>query len=287
MFGYIVIDKNEMKIKEYNTYKAIYCTLCKRMGKDYGFLSKFTLSYDFTFAVLVWLTLNGGCKDFEKKSCRVNPLKKCVYCKNDSDGFSQVAAMAVLLSEYKIRDNINDSSFFPSLGYRLVLPIVKGWKKKALKKHPEYKELLIEYENGQSGVESNKEKSIDAAAEPTAKLMKQFFGRLTQNNSAAEYMAYCLGKWIYLLDAADDLEDDLKSGNYNPFDTNDCSKEGIKAIKEQIAIPNLNVCRIEAIKGFELLDCKDFKEIIANILYLGIKSKQDEILGALINEESL
>ena len=98
MFGYIVIDKNEMKIKEYNTYKAIYCTLCKRMGKDYGFLSKFTLSYDFTFAALVWLTLNGGCKDFEKKSCRVNPLKKCVYCKNDSDGFSQVAAMAVLLS---------------------------------------------------------------------------------------------------------------------------------------------------------------------------------------------
>ncbi len=278
MFGYVVVKKEEMKVKEYDTYKAVYCSLCRRMHKDYGFFSKFTLSYDFTFAALLYLSQNGGCKEFERKSCQVNPLKKCVYCKNDFQGFDRVAAMAVLLTEYKVRDNVADSSFLRSLPFRLVLPFVKGWKKKALKKFPEYQELLKNYEDGQRKAEESSEKSIDFAAEPTAILMKRFFGSLSNANKAAEYLGYCLGKWIYLLDAAEDIEDDLKENNFTPFDIKSNDPSEIERIRKEIAIPNLNVCRIEAQKAFELLDCTDFGEIIANILYLGITAKQESVL---------
>jgi len=109
-------------------------------------------------------------------------------------------------------------------------------------------------------------------------LMKRFFGSLSNANKAAEYLGYCLGKWIYLLDAAEDIEDDLKENNFTPFDIKSNDPSEIERIRKEIAIPNLNVCRIEVQKAFELLDCTDFGEIIANILYLGITAKQESVL---------
>ena len=89
-------------------------------------------------------------------------------------------------------------------------------------------------------------------------------------------VAYCLGKWIYLLDATDDIIDDKKSGNYNPLLL---ESRDIKEVIENIAKPNLNVCRVEAQKGFELIECKDLITILENILYLGIEKKQETVLG--------
>ena len=85
MFGYIRISKPELKVKEYEMYKAVYCSLCKYLGKEYGILSRLTLSYDFTFLALLNMSLKDGCENFHKGRCAFNPIKKCNYCENDKN----------------------------------------------------------------------------------------------------------------------------------------------------------------------------------------------------------
>ena len=107
MFGYIKIAKPELKIKEYETYKAVYCTLCRTLGKEYGIWTRFTLSYDFTFLALLNMALSDGCDEAERKHCVCNPLKKCNYCKND-EKIKMPAAAAMIMVYYKLLDNIAD-----------------------------------------------------------------------------------------------------------------------------------------------------------------------------------
>ena len=75
MFGYIRIAKPELKVKEYEMYKAVYCSLCRVLGKNYGIWSRFTLSYDFTFLALLNMSLTDVCDLTERKRCVCNPLK--------------------------------------------------------------------------------------------------------------------------------------------------------------------------------------------------------------------
>ena len=67
MFGYIRVDKSELKIKDYEMYKAVYCTLCRKLGRKYGILSRLTLSYDFTFLALLNMSLKNSCDMIERK----------------------------------------------------------------------------------------------------------------------------------------------------------------------------------------------------------------------------
>ena len=107
MFGYIRAAKPELNVRELELYKAVYCTLCKKLGKNYGILSRFTLSYDFTFLALLKLGMTDGCERFERKRCAFNPLKKCNYCCNDS-AMEMPSAAAMIMLYYKILDNIAD-----------------------------------------------------------------------------------------------------------------------------------------------------------------------------------
>ena len=77
MFGYVKAYKPELRIKEFEFYKAVYCSLCRDLGKKYGIVSRFSLSYDFTFLALLNMSLKNGCNEIERKSCVFNPLKKC------------------------------------------------------------------------------------------------------------------------------------------------------------------------------------------------------------------
>ena len=108
MFGYVRAYKPEMRVKEFEMYKAIYCSLCKKLGKNYGILSRFTLNYDFTFLCLLELALSEKNCELCQKRCTFNPFKKCNYCTDLSLGFDLPAAAAMIMLYYKISDNICD-----------------------------------------------------------------------------------------------------------------------------------------------------------------------------------
>ncbi len=278
MFGYITIDKSEMLVKDYEAYKAVYCTLCKQLGKDYSVFSRFILNYDCTFYALTALALSEDCPGFCSGRCRFNPFKKCNYLKNDSNALSLAAALTVITFYYKLVDNIADGNFFEKLLCYLALPFASSWRKKARKKYPKVEEFVHTMSVSQFEVENDEQCLIDKAAEPTALMLAKVMELLEkdeQKRRAHFNFGYFLGKWIYLLDAANDFEDDKKHKSFNPYviKYRDSKNEHIEEIRQ-----SLDNCLSEALLSYRLMDIKRFDRIMKNVLYYGLLKRQKEVL---------
>ena len=136
MFGYVRPYKSEMLVREYEQYKAVYCEVCRQLGKEYGWTARFTLSYDCTFYALLALSVSGAKVRLHQGRCTTNPLKKCSYLEAPGEEYKKAAALSVLLTYHKLRDNIEDESFWKSLGCKLLLPLVSRKAKKAAVRYP-------------------------------------------------------------------------------------------------------------------------------------------------------
>ena len=267
MFGYIRAAKPEMKVKEYEMYKAIYCSLCKNLGKSYGFLSRLTLSYDFTFLALLNMSLKDGCVCIERKRCAFNPLKKCNYCKS-SEGFEMPCAAAMIMLYYKIKDNISDEKGFKKLGALILFPIFARAHKKAANNFPEIEKAVSQYILEQTEIEKENCKELDRAADPSAKVLSEIFMLCSDDEiqqRVLKRLGYCIGRYIYLLDAACDLKEDIDKNSYNVLKFGD-----FENARERVK-PQLYFCINEAAKALELLEIKKYKTILGNIIYLGLE----------------
>ncbi len=271
MFGYVRIHKPELKVKEYELYKAVYCSLCRELGRHYGFLSRLTLSYDFTFLALLSMALEDGCDGFERKRCAFNPLKKCNYCKN-SEALKMPAAAAMVMLYYKLRDNIEDEKGIKKIGYYALLPFFARARKKAARQYPEIEKTVSDYIKEQERLEKEACVSLDEIADPTAKALSRLLMLCSEDviqKRVLERIGYCVGRYIYILDAACDLEEDIKKKRYNVLKAS-LSGDIPQYIKER-AVPQLYFCVNEAGKAFELLDIKKYKTVLGNIIYLGLE----------------
>lgn len=271
MFGYVRAYKPEMKVKEFESYKAVYCSLCKQLGKSYGFFSRLTLSYDFTFLALLNMSLKSGCACVERKRCAFNPLKKCNYLEKTED-LKMPSAAAMIMLYYKIKDNISDEGFFKKIGNALLLPLFSHAHKKAMREFPQIEKAVYDYISEQNRLEAENCQSLDMAADPTAKALSQIFMLCSDDEMqkrVLERLGYCIGRYVYILDAACDLADDIKKGTYNPLKA-DLSGD-VKEYLKSKALPQLYFCVNEAARAFELLEIKKFKTILGNIIYLGLE----------------
>lgn len=269
MFGYVRFSKGEMKVKEYETYRAVYCSLCKYMGKKYGVISRLTLSYDFTFLAVLNIALSENCPAFKGGRCTFNPLKKCNYCKENSD-LDMPAAAAVITVYNKVLDNIKDKRGIKKLPYILIKPFVSAMRKKAAKAYPNIDNYLKAFMENQAAVEAAAEQSLDKAADPTAKALGFLLTLCSADKTqkrVLERIGYCIGRYIYLLDAACDFEEDKTAGTYNVLSFS--CKERQQAAKR--VIPQLYTSVNEAAKAFELLALKRYKPILGNIIYVGLE----------------
>lgn len=272
LFGYVRIEKAELKVKEYEMYKAVYCSLCKNLGRKYGILSRFTLSYDFTFLALLQLSLKDGCDQIKKGRCAFNPLKKCNYCK-DSEAFDLPSAAAMIMLYYKLKDNLADEKGFKKLGYALIFPFFIFPHKRAAKNFPEIEDTVSDYIKNQTELENNNCKELDRIADPTAIMLSEILKLCSEDEvqkRVLERLGYCIGRYIYILDAACDFEEDVKRKSYNVFKTGNNKTELSENELKQIEA-RLFVCINEACAAFELLDIKKYKNILGNILYLGLE----------------
>lgn len=269
MFGYVRAYKPEMRVKEYEMYKAVYCSLCKELGKAYGPFARLTLSYDFAFLAILNMSLNSECCPTDRKMCTCNPLKKCTYLSDRRD-IKMPAAAAMIMLYYKLLDNIEDEKGIKRLGYRLIKVIYSSAHKKAAKEYPRIEQIFSEYIEGQKKLERENCQSADAAADPTAKALAAVFELCSDDETEKRIlsrMGYCMGRYIYLLDAACDLEEDMKSGSYNPLKAYAEDKD----YRKNMIVPQLYICAGETARALELLDIKKFKNILDNIIYLGLE----------------
>ncbi|MDY6059704.1 MAG: DUF5685 family protein [Candidatus Fimenecus sp.] len=286
MFGYVKPDKPELKIKDYETYKAIYCSLCRTLGKEYGLLARFLLTYDAAFYALLKKSVLQEKPDCAYKGvCRFNPLKKCNYIDTDSY-LKDAAALTVIMFYYKVLDNINDGKPLKRLASRLVYPYIKIKFNKAVKKYSKYNNIIKVSTDEQARIENEKTDSIDIAAHPTAVSLQKILSDGIKDETQkriVERIGYCLGRWVYLMDAFDDLENDIKAGVYNPFalkyklDKSFLTGDN-KAIEDDI-IKSIRLTANETGLALELLDKNCYKPLIENIIFDGMEAELMKIIN--------
>ena len=282
MFGYVRVFQPELKVKEYEMYRGVYCALCKQLGKRYGFLSRMTLSYDFTFLALLKSAVSADACGFHQCRCPVHPLKKRNCC-NPNSSIAFAADAAVLTVYHKCRDSIQDDGFWKSLSSRVLLPFAARAAKKASAANPQLAAVLEREMKRQAVLEQERCANIDQAAEPTAVMLSAMMatGETDEKQRRVlERLGYCLGRWVYLIDAVDDLDEDLKDGGYNPY----IYSRSLKADDTQAIVDTkayvvlaLNACLAECMAAYDLLDVKRFDGILRNILSGGMSAQQNKV----------
>lgn len=281
MFGYLQVDKAELKVREWEAYKSVYCGLCRQMGRDYSFLSRLALSYDCTYYAMLLMSVRRSCTGFDSGRCRFNPLKKCGFARCTDESYSKAAALSVISVYYKLLDDIRDSGFFKRLGTRFLKLFFGHWRRKAVQKYPKIDTVVSDMLQMQFEAESADNTSCDAAAHPTAQMLAEVFALDAADDMERRVFrefGYQLGRWVYFMDAADDYFKDKKHGAFNPF----------SAIEEK-ELPDfaqgiLNQSLARAYDAYQLITIRDFKGILDNMILLGFPLKQNSVLAQLREE---
>ena len=279
MFGYVTTYKPELKIKEFEAYKGVYCTLCKEMGKEYGLLSRFLLSYDGAFYVIYKMAISNNKILAKNSRCSFNPCKKCMKITCDSNVYKLASTITVILAYFKVVDNLHDSGFFKKILLYLVYPYFALLKRKAIKKYPDIFNAIQEGMQGQFQVEETENSSLDMSAHHSANMLGYLlsYGESEENIEITRQFGYQLGRVIYFLDAFDDYADDVKSDSYNPFKNCD------NIIDEASRSINLSIG--ELTKIFKQQKLYDFESIINNILYDGLNNQLERIVNKYRGEK--
>lgn len=285
MLGYIKAYKPELKIKDYEIYKGVYCSLCKRLGRSYSPLAQLFLSYDFTFLLLLKMSVASGCPSFKINRCHYNPFVRCKTCAGKNKDLDFCSDTAVIMSYYKVKDNINDGGILKRLMMYLLFPFIALMHKKAKRLLPEVEQIVALAMKEQKFIELNRNCVIDMAADPSAKALSAILALGENDEQKIEVLkrlGYLIGRWVYFIDAVDDLKDDIKNDSFNPFksmiDGSDGKENNIEVCEYFRQI--LNTTAGEAVHAFELLDICRFKPVLENILYEGLAHATEIVLNS-------
>lgn len=281
MFGYVRAAREEMRIKEYEYYRASYCGLCLSMGKCTGQCSRMLLSYDFAYLANVRMALAGTEPSFHPRRCIAHPFRKRMMMdRNEQLDFCAVAS--TILAYEKCRDNVADERGFARFRARLSSLFLKGAYRRAKKRAPVLAEKVHAHLARLSALEKERTPSVDTVAAVFGDLLADVtaYGFEGSTAAIARKIGFETGRVIYILDALDDFSEDVKKGRYNPLvlvygeEMTQTDKEGIKDALL------LYLSEIES--AFDLMDSgKDpiRQEILNNILYLGIPQTVDRVLS--------
>ena len=264
MFGYVRPFKPYMRMFEYDIYKAVYCGLCKDMGRRYGFVTRFTLSYDFAFLSLMDLSVRGVKLDAEKQRCIAHPLKKTM-CAKCTCNLKYTSSAAVILTYHKLRDDIADKGLKGKLAAFALLPFFKKPYKKAARLYPDLAPAVENAMELQNKIEREKTAGIDLACEPTALMMQAVAGGLTSKHDQRRPLLERFGE----------------SESYNPLLAKFPPTEGINAdyLKQVHAFcdDSINFTLGEMADIYVKLNLKRYRDILDNIVYLGLKNVYTQI----------
>lgn len=268
MFGYVNINKPELKMKDFFKYKAYYCGLCNTLKDKYGRFGQMTLTYDMTFLIILLTSLYESNTVKEQHRCLVHPVKKHDILRNEITEY--VADMNIALTYHHLLDDWQDDKSVAGLAGAGVL--TRDYKK-ICKKYPRQCKAISESLQSLQMCESNKENNLDSVARCFGELMAELF--VYQQDMWEESLrkiGFFLGKYIYLMDAYDDIQKDIKKSNYNPL-----IPIYQKSTYEEECMNALTMMMAECTREFEKLPCLLDIEILRNILYEGVWTKYNSI----------
>ena len=282
MFGYVRPHTPELRMRDYECYRAYYCGLCRAMGKCTGQCSRMTLSYDFVFLAAVRCYLAKETPEVVKRRCLAHPLRRRKAVVH-SEQLNYCADASALLSYQKCRDDLSDEGGWKRLRAGMMILLLSPAYKKAKRRHPALDEKIEAELKRLHDYEIN-------AGEPSADLPAAIFGELmravcsegldgTEARIAAE-IGQTVGRWIYLLDAADDLAQDRRKKRFNPYTA--LFNDPPRAEDAETLRTALKAILCETERAYLLMDeppCPELRAILSNILYDGLPMAAERVLS--------
>ncbi len=281
MFGYIRPDVPELRVRENEYYRAVYCGLCRAQGKCTGQCSRFTLNYDIVFLALLRLAVNGEQIKIKRGRCIAHPLKKRAYA-DFCEPLAYCAYAASILTHGKIIDDINDEKGMKKLKAWFARPFSAHMRKKAIKKYGELDRRVFEGLKKLSEIEKQKLPTVDTPADAFGDILAEIlsFGIEGKKEIILRNIGRHMGRWIYIVDAADDVDEDIKKERFNAFA---CLYGGkIPDDEKQTVSNSLRLELLSAEPAFDLIEYNelyDIEEIVRNIIYRGMPMAADKALG--------
>ena len=276
MFGYVRPAMDRLDEEQRDAYRSAYCGLCHALGRRHGFLARFILQYDFTFLAI--LLSAGEMSDRTlRRRCPAHPLRKPRVCLSGAR-LDAAADQSMILAWYKLSDNVDDHNAVTGLPYRLTRRLFRRAYRRAAGAQPEFDVQVREGLGRLRQLEENNSPELDRAADAFARILVSASAAYPEGSPMRRTLGelfYHLGRWIYLMDAWDDLKEDEKHGRYNPLNAR---FQGHAAEEREY----LNTTAIHSVRlagaAANLMDLGSWAGVVENVLYLGLPAVQNAVL---------
>ena len=286
MFGYVRPPVGLLPPEEIERFRRMYCGMCHTLGRRCGSHARLILNYDFTFLAIL---LSDGDEDIKTGRCVIHPVHGREYYYNNynqagdlnlknlknlkSSGMDLAADESVILAWRQLWDGVDDNGLLKGLKYRGGIGLLKHAYEKAAAARPEFDKAVRERLRELRSLELARCKSLDRPADQFALLLASAADEIENQarRRVLEQIFYHLGRWIYLIDAADDLKRDAKTGDYNPVALRFDLKNGVwtpEARREFANTLDHSIHRMAT--AFELWDFGPWNKILSAVIYQGL-----------------
>lgn len=260
MLGVMTVRQPELKFREFDRYRGVYCGLCRAIGKRCGAVCRLALSFEMTFMAMLLTSLYEPETAQDMRRCVLHPVKKRLMLANEAIDYC--ADMSALTAYYDLRDGWEDEK---KAAHLAASSLLKSAAQRAGEKWPAQREAIVSYVEKLHAVEAANEQNLDAAANLTGEMLASLFVmKKDVYERDLRELGFHLGKFIYLCDCYEDVERDVKKNNYNPLIVRS-GEEGFAAQCEEM----LSLIMAQGARAFERLPLIEDAEIMRNILYSG------------------
>ncbi len=283
MFGYITLAPDALPKERCDRYRAFYCGLCRTLRQRHGGLSRITLSYDLTFLYILLNSLYEPQETLGLERCFVHPVAGSNFVVSEAAEYC--ADMNIALSYHKCMDDWQDDRSLTGRGEAALLR--KAYERvKAL--YPEKCAAIEACIKQISQLEKAGNQSLDGAANLTAQLLGIIYRYKERDywSDTLMQMGQGLGRFIYLMDAYEDLPADLRRKRYNPLAAHHQRED-----YEVFARECLTMLIAECTEAFEMLPVVQDADLLRNILYNGcwtryhaLQKRRDKNKPAVVKE---
>ncbi len=261
MFGYVTADYNALSKEEQEQYQHYYCGLCRSLEHRYGNISRLTLNNDMTFLLILLSSLYEPDEEEQSGRCLTHPLRRRTYVSSEISAYC--ADMTILLAYQK---NMDDRADDGTLRSRAGIAALKKPYEQVQQRYPEKTKRIEKAVRAVQAYEAQNGSDIDVPINLSGEILGEIFAyREDYWQEDLRTLGQSLGRFIYLMDAYDDLKDDLRKGRYNALKGYQ-KQESFEAFCEDSLLMMIAECT----DIFETMPLENHLSILRNVLYSGV-----------------
>ena len=268
MFGYININRNQLTEESKEAYQAYYCGLCQKLRNNFGAKGQMLLNYDMTFLIVLLTGLYELESQKQEFTCPMHPTRKQTAWLNEATGYA--ADMNLLLGYHNLEDDWKDDKSYTK---KALAKILEKDYVNVREKYKRQAEAVETYMEKLKAAEEDKEQNLDVTAGLTGEMMGEIFDwKRDEWSEELHCLSFYMGKFIYLMDAYEDMEKDKKKKQYNPLRLMADQCQGDFETFYKLMLTSM---MSECARSFERLPILTHADILRNVLYSGVWSKYE------------